>query len=54
MNARFGGGYPFSHMGGCNLPQALVDWAEGREVPDSMLQAKVGMRGFKELVITSV
>lgn len=53
MNARFGGGYPFSHMAGCNLPKAVVNWAKGETVSDEMLQAKVGLRGYKELVITN-
>lgn len=52
MNARFGGGYPFSHMAGCNLPKAIVSWIDGDEVPDECLQAKPGFLGFKELVIT--
>ncbi|MBE6662200.1 MAG: ATP-grasp domain-containing protein [Ruminococcaceae bacterium] len=54
MNARFGGGYPFSHMGGCNLPSALVAWAQGREVEASTLTAEVGLVGYKELIITSM
>lgn len=52
MNARFGGGYPFSHMAGCDLPRALVYWAENKSVEPQMLQAKIGVRGYKELVIT--
>lgn len=52
MNARFGGGYPFSHMGGCNLPQAIINWAAGQPVPPQLLQACTGGRAFKELVIT--
>lgn len=52
MNARFGGGYPFSHEAGCNLPQAIVDWCEGKTVDSDMLSAKVGQRGYKELVLT--
>lgn len=54
MNARFGGGYPFSHMAGCNLPKAIVSWAKGESVPDEMLQARIGLKGYKELVITCV
>lgn len=52
MNARFGGGYPFSHLGGCNLPKAIVKWCLGKTVDKNMLTAQLGVRGFKELYIT--
>ena len=51
MNARFGGGYPFSHMGGCNLPQAIVNWVTNQKVPAEMLQAKEKIRCYKELTM---
>ncbi len=54
MNARFGGGYPFSHMGGCDLPKAIVEWAKGNDVPDEILQSKIGLTAYKELFITVV
>jgi carbamoyl-phosphate synthase large subunit len=54
MNARFGGGYPFSHMGGCDLPRAIVQWAKGESVPDEMLTAQTGFKAYKELGITKV
>ncbi len=54
LNARFGGGYPFSHMGGCDLPKAIVEWVKGSDVPDSMLESTIGLKGFKEIVITSI
>ncbi len=52
MNARFGGGYPFSHMGGCNLPQAIVDWVNGKTVKQNTLISAIGITGYKELCIT--
>jgi carbamoyl-phosphate synthase large subunit len=54
MNARFGGGYPFSHMGGCNLPKAIVEWVKGNEVDKSTISAKTGIIGFKEIYITEM
>ena len=54
MNARFGGGYPFSHMSGCNLPLAIVKWASGDEADHSLLEAETGCVGYKELFITKI
>ena len=54
MNARFGGGYPFSHMGGCNLPKAIVDWVKGKKVDKSVISAKTGITGYKEIYITEI
>lgn len=54
MNARFGGGYPFSHIGGCDLPRALVLWYKGQKIDKKILEASVGKRAYKELSITVV
>ena len=49
MNARFGGGYPFSHAAGVNLPLALVLWAMGRELPPGLLTARTGVKAQKDI-----
>ena len=54
MNARFGGGYPFSHQAGCDLPAAIVKWANAEPVDGALLQAKSDVLAYKELVITTV
>lgn len=54
MNARFGGGYPFSHMGGCNLPLAIVKWAKGEKVDKEILASKTEILVYKEIYITKM
>ena len=54
MNARFGGGYPFSHIGGAHLPKAIVEWLQGKEVDKQTLVSKTGIKAFKELGITEI
>lgn len=49
MNARFGGGYPFSHIAGVNLPKAIIKWLKGETVEKEWLKPQVGVVGFKEL-----
>ncbi len=31
LNPRFGGGYPFTHEAGVNIPKAIVGWLSGKE-----------------------
>lgn len=52
MNARFGGGYPFSHIAGVDLPAAIVEWALGGDVPDSTLWPAAGTHAYKDIAIT--
>lgn len=40
MNARFGGGYPFSHMSGVNLPKAIISWLKNEQVDEDVLKEK--------------
>lgn len=51
MNARFGGGYPFSHIAGINLPQAIINWAKGECVPEEILNERFGVLSHKNLNI---
>lgn len=51
MNARFGGGYPFSHIAGANVPKAIVKWLRGECVENSLLEAEVGVKAYKDIHI---
>lgn len=53
MNARFGGGYPFSHVAGVNLPEAIIRWHKGEKVEGKILEAKPSGFIYKELVLTT-
>lgn len=54
MNARFGGGYPFSHIAGVNLPKAIVEWLSGNNVEKSMLTAKLNVLAHKDIIIKEI
>lgn len=49
MNARFGGGYPFSHMAGVNLPLAILQWLKGESVEKSILTEKINIMCQKDI-----
>lgn len=37
LNARFGGGYPFSHFAGVDLPGAIVKWIKKEKLQDELV-----------------
>jgi carbamoyl-phosphate synthase large subunit len=47
VNPRFGGGYPFSHLAGADLPAVLLCWAAGEKPDARWLQPQVGLLAAK-------
>lgn len=54
MNARFGGGYPFSHIAGINLPLAIVKWLSEEDVDISLLTEEIGILAHKDINIIKI
>jgi carbamoyl-phosphate synthase large subunit len=56
LNPRFGGGYPFSHIAGANLPAMLIAWASGEPPDASWLTTEPDVSAVKcdRLVVTTV
>lgn len=51
LNARFGGGYPFSHLSGVNLPKAIIEWEKGSSVDLSLISMNKEIKGYKEICL---
>lgn len=49
MNARFGGGYPFSHTAGVDLPLAIIRWLRGEKVESHLLTPTSGIMAQKDI-----
>ncbi|MBD2561240.1 MULTISPECIES: ATP-grasp domain-containing protein [Nostoc] len=47
MNPRFGGGYPFSHVAGANIPAALIAWANGENSNEQWLTVQTNTMSAK-------
>lgn len=54
LNARFGGGYPFSHMAGVDLPQAIVKWIRREPVSMGLLTARINVMSHKDIGLVRV
>jgi carbamoyl-phosphate synthase large subunit len=57
LNPRIGGGYPFSHVAGANLPAALIAWASGEEPGPACFQVRPGVvasRCDEMMIVNSV
>ena len=53
LNPRFGGGYPFTHHAGVNLPKAIVAWAQNKQISKDDFEMKIGLLLSKNLIISS-
>ncbi len=49
MNCRFGGGYPFSHLAGANIPQAIIHWLNGEQPPEEVFNLTYGVEAIKDI-----
>lgn len=47
LNPRFGGGYPFSHVAGANLPAAFIAWANGEKPEPIWLKVQENIASSK-------
>jgi carbamoyl-phosphate synthase large subunit len=54
LNPRFGGGYPFSHIAGANVPAMLLAWASGTPVDANWAKVTPNVVGakYEGLIVT--
>lgn len=48
INPRIGGGYPFSHIAGANLPAALIAWVDGRRPDPACFQIEPNVMASRD------
>lgn len=49
MNCRFGGGYPFSHLAGVNVPKIIISNVLGEKDFKKNIHFKYGVKGYKNI-----
>ncbi|MFI0794544.1 ATP-grasp domain-containing protein [Micromonospora rubida] len=54
VNPRFGGGYPFNHLAGADVPACYVAWNRNAEHDPKWLVARPGVTGAKYEALTTV
>lgn len=54
LNPRFGGGYPFSHEAGVNMPKAIISWLKNEVAPENCFIAKIGKAFAKCDILVNV
>jgi carbamoyl-phosphate synthase large subunit len=54
LNPRFGGGYPFSHISGVDLPRAILSWLKNENIDYEWKDEKDGTIIQKEITIRIV
>jgi len=54
LNARFGGGYPFSHFAGVDLPLAILKWLKREKVEHNLLVGETGVLSHKNIMMNGI
>lgn len=54
LNPRFGGGYPFSHEAGVNMPKAIISWLNGETITENLFTPRYNKTYAKCDIIVEV
>tara|TARA_R100000935_G_scaffold9921_3_gene19909 strand:- start:6522 stop:7547 length:1026 start_codon:yes stop_codon:yes gene_type:complete len=49
LNCRFGGGYPFTHLAGVNIPQILLDLMDNKKPNPNLMQLEYNLEMIKDI-----